>query len=65
MKDYAFKLLQEGSLVGEGYGQGNSAIEAFENGIDMLTIYLPNGNEVEVLALSGQGLGIKFTAYKM
>ena len=62
MRDYRFKLLVDGNVVGEGYGSGHSAVEAFENGVDSATVFLPCGQSVEVVALSSSGLGIKFEA---
>ena len=64
MKDYVFKLLIDGQFSGEGYGQGNSAMEAFENGVETGSIYFPDEQEIEVLALSNRGLGIRFKAVK-
>ena len=64
MRDYMFQLLQHGQLVGEGFGQGNSAMEAFENGIEQRSIIIPCGEEVEVLAVNNNMLGIRFSALR-
>lgn len=64
MRDYIFKILIDGQLFGEGYGQGNSAMEAFESGIETGSVYFSGGQEVEILALSNRGLGIRFSAVK-
>lgn len=62
MNYYDIKLIQGGSLVGEGYGHGNNAIEAFENGFKMGTILLPPGQQVEVIASTPGSYAIKFEA---
>ena len=64
MKNYVFKLLIDGQLVGEGYGSGHSAMEAFENGVESGSIFFNDGQEIEVLALSDKGLGLRFKAVK-
>lgn len=62
MKNYTFKLMISSNVVGEGYGAGHSAIEAFENGVDNVTVLLPHDQEVEVVAVSDRGVGVKFKA---
>ena len=61
MKHYSINLTQNNQMVGEGYGEGNSAMEAFENGVRDGSIILPINEEVEVVAVSDSGLGIAFT----
>lgn len=65
MNDYQFSLIQDGSLVGEGYGQGRNAIEAFENAVSSGSVFLPAGYEVTVIAVNQSGLAIKFEANKV
>jgi len=64
VREYVFKILIDEQLSGEGYGQGNSAMEAFENGVEMGSVIIPPGFDVEVLALSDTGLGIRFQAMR-
>ena len=46
MDYYSFQLIQNGSLVGEGFGNGNSAMEAFEQAVSSGSVFLPSGEEV-------------------
>lgn len=62
MNYYDISLIQNGSLVGEGYGHGNNAVEAFENAYKNATILLPQGQQVEVIASVPGGYAIKFEA---
>ena len=62
MRDYHFRVLIDGNICGEGYGSGHSAIEAFESGIENDSVFIPNGQEVEILALSSNNIGIRFKA---
>jgi len=64
VKEYLFKLFLGEALSGEGYGCGNNALEAFETGIEQGSVIIPNGQEIEVLAILSSGLGFRFTAYK-
>lgn len=63
MNNYEFNLLSDGKLSGQGFGNGNNAVEAFEYGVSNGTVYLPEGAQVEVVAINQQtGLAIKFEA---
>lgn len=64
MKYYDFSLIQNNQLVGEGYGTGSNALDAFENAVQAGTVLLPANEHVEVAALSESGLGIKFEAHR-
>ncbi len=64
MKEYVFKLMVDGNLQGEGYGVGDSAMAAFENGVADGSVIFCDRVEVEVLALSSNGLGLRFEAVK-
>ena len=65
MRDYTFQLIKNGVLVGEGFGMGHSAIEAFENAVYTGGAYLPLNEEVVVIATNMHGLAIKFKANKI
>ena len=65
MKNYDFNLVKDDMIVGGGHGVGNSAIEAFENGVEAGSVVLPVNEEVEVLAMGQNGLGISFTANRI
>ncbi len=65
MNDYQFSLSVGSTLVGEGYGQGNNALEAFENAVKFGSVILPVNEPVTVVAVSQNGLGIKFEANKV
>lgn len=65
MKNYHFNLVQQGNLVGEGFGQGNNAMEAFEHAVESGGVFLPRGEEVTVVAESQTGIAVKFDACKV
>lgn len=66
MNNYYFQLMQNGNLVGEGFGDGNSAMEAFELAVSSGSVFLRSGEEVQVIATceNGSGLGLSFGAFK-
>ncbi|MCG8004658.1 MAG: hypothetical protein JAY88_14560 [Candidatus Thiodiazotropha lotti] len=63
MKNYVFKVVTADQSQYEGYGHGNSAMEAFEDAATHGGVYLPPGMETEVQAMCESGLVIRFTAY--
>ncbi len=65
MKNYQFYLTQNGSLVGEGFGSGHGAIEAFENAVTSGSVIIPKGQEVKVAATCESGLQIGFEAHQL
>lgn len=60
MKSYQIQIIQHGGLVGEGYGMGNSGMEAFEDGYAQGTVILPTAEPVTIVAVSEQGLAMSF-----
>ena len=65
MNDYQFSLSVDSTLVSEGYGQGNNVLEAFENAVKFGSVVLPINQPATVIAVSQNGLGIKFEANKV
>lgn len=63
MKFYTFNLILNGSLVGEGYGNGSNLFDAFERAVEEGTVILPISQEIEVVASNGH-LQISFSAHK-
>ena len=66
MKGYQFSLWQDGNLsdYGQGYGQGNNAVEAFENAVKASSVILPVNELITVSASSEDGLTINFEVMK-
>lgn len=60
MNDYSFSIIKDNTLIGEGYGLGNNALEALENAFKMGTVLLPTNEPVEVVAVSSSGLALTF-----
>jgi hypothetical protein len=58
--NYQIQIIQHGGLIGEGYGAGNSGMEAFENGYAQGYVILPVGEPVTIVAVSESGLAISF-----
>ena len=64
MNNYHFSLSQDTNLVGEGYGFGANALEAFEQSVTNGSVILPVNEPVTVIAINDFGLGFKFEANK-
>lgn len=67
MRSYSFSMLStedSPNLIGEGYGQGRNAIEAFEDGVEQGTVILQPQIEITVIATSNTGLQMSFMAHK-
>ena len=58
MKGYEFNLFNSETLnmIGQGFGQGTNAIDAFENAVSQGHVILNSGVEVNVVATSQTGL---------
>lgn len=66
MKTYMIKLVQNGQIVSEGFGYGQSAMEAFENSVDNGSVFMPNEENVTVtVASTMSGLAVKFEACRL
>ena len=65
MRQYVINLFMNGTLCGEGYGIGNSGMEAFEKGVDEESVLLPSGKEVDVSVISETGLTVRFIAIQL
>lgn len=66
MKGYEFNLYspETTNMIGQGFGQGANAIDAFEDAVSQGQVIINAGVEVDVIATSQTGLSIKFGAYK-
>lgn len=64
MNNYHFSLSQNTNLVGEGYGFGANALEAFEQAVNNGSVILQMNEPVTVIAVNDSGLGLKFEVNK-